>query len=113
MNQGNEMSDFDKNDPLWKVLGEAKTAEASPWFVDRVLNNLPDASEPAAARGGWAWFLRWAPGLTMTAVVCATLAAMQFRDDHSPAAFQAAIEFEIIQNLDRYIVEADANAWKQ
>lgn len=34
------MSDFDSKDPLWKLLGQARTTEPSPFFARNVLRTL-------------------------------------------------------------------------
>lgn len=110
------MSDFDKNDPVWDLLGKAKPSEASPWFADRVMNNLPDPEVGRReARGGFfSRLLGWAPGGVFALLLGVGIFAAH-QDAASPVLFSSngSVEFEIIQNLDLYVSVADQQVWLQ
>lgn len=113
--QGNEMSEFDKNDPLWDVLGRVKRPEASPWFVDRVLNNLPGLEVSSNKCWTWPWFSKWVPVGVMGLVFAWAALSIQSpaTESESTLPLQSAVDFEIIQDLDFYIAQADSTAWMQ
>jgi len=104
------MSDFDNKDPLWDVLGRGRRRDASPWFVDRVMNNLP---EPLIATGRRSWFARWVPCSALAIVFIAAWSLIQFPPDRSDFPLQSGIDFEIVQDLDLYISQLDSTAWTQ
>jgi hypothetical protein len=106
------MSDFDEKDPVWDLLGKASRKEASPWFADRVMNNLPET-----AQNRWSvarWFSQWAPVGAVCLVFTLGMISLVSTPREAPATvLQAAVEFEIIRDLDRYLSEVDSNAWTQ
>jgi len=53
------MDEFDKNDPVWDLLGEARRTEASPWFAGKVLRAVRATEEkPSFSLSSlWRWLI--------------------------------------------------------
>lgn len=69
---------FDRDDPLWDVLGRAsQPSEPSPYFARRVLRDLDLANTKPVAGGfsGRRWFQSWLP---VAAAIALLLGAAQF-----------------------------------
>jgi hypothetical protein len=107
------MSDFDPNDPrdreLWRLLGQARRVEASPFFARKVFRAIGKAD----SRSAW-----WLAALRVFAPIaaCATLAAGVFLSLHGEptsavAAANPEIEFETIQNLDLLVANYETSLW--
>ncbi len=110
MNDRDKMSDFDNNDPVWDMLGRGRRREASPWFVDRVMNNLPGSPVGIGRRP---WFARWVPSSVLALVFIAAWSLIQFPPNRSDFPLQTGIEFEIVRDLDLYISQLDSTVWTQ
>jgi hypothetical protein len=50
------MDEFNEKDPLWDILGQARRAEASPFFVRKVLRSLKEKDRPGFSVSS---LLRW------------------------------------------------------
>ncbi|MFY8215421.1 MAG: hypothetical protein ACOVMP_02335 [Chthoniobacterales bacterium] len=105
------MKEFDQNDPVWKLLGHGKTTEASPWFASRVMSNLPKADSKITPFH--AFLSRWLPLGAIALIFLAALGAANSSGSDIQVPLQTVVDFEIIQDLDLYIVKLDSNAWTQ
>ena len=108
------MDSFDSNDPLrdgdvdlWRLLGKAHRAEASPYFARKVLRAVETASQPAA---WWRFLLK----TVAPAAVCAgiAIAALVGLGGSSPKVAETTdIEFETIQSLDLLVSNYESSIW--
>jgi hypothetical protein len=106
------MGDFDTNDPqdeaLWRLLGQARRDEVSPYFARKVLRAIEAEAAPQPA--WWQFLLR----TVAPAAVCAGLAVLAVAGIHgggTPAVANADIEFETIQNLDLLVSNYESSIW--
>jgi|GEM_PF-1975609 len=106
------MKEFDQNDPVWKLLARGKKTEASPWFAGRVMSNLPTANSQTSPL--YSFLSKWLPLGAMAALfVATTLGVVNSSNSESHMPLQSVVDFEIIQDLDLYIVKMDSNAWTE
>lgn len=95
----------DENDALWKVLGQAKPIEASPYFVRRVLRDV------RAERQGPTRFqllLRWLVPVGATAAAIVSITTWQFRQEDR-SEFNAL--FDTAADLESLVAFEDTSAW--
>jgi len=73
------MNDFDPQDPLWQLLGRAKSPEVSPFFARSVTRSIRqiEPSRPAS------WLLSWLRPLAIASAFAALMAGVwtQFDQD--------------------------------
>jgi len=107
------MASFDTNDSrdeaLWDLLGKARGAEASPYFVRKVLRAVESADEPRPTL--WQTLLR----IVAPTAVCAGIAVLAIAgvggNHRLPAVAKSDIEFETIQNLDLLVSNYESSLW--
>lgn len=95
----------DENDALWKVLGQAKSAEASPYFVRRVLRDV------RAVRQGPSRFqllLRWLIPVGTTAAVAVSITTWQLRQQDQ---YEFNAYFDTAADLESLVAFEDTSAW--
>jgi hypothetical protein len=68
------MDDFSENDALWKVLGQAPPAKASPYFVRKVLREVRLRHQAPSRRRLW---LRWLAPLGAAAALAVGVVSWQ------------------------------------
>ncbi len=111
------MSAFDSNDrdfrdeALWRLLGQARSVEPSPYFSRKVLRAI--RAEACPHPSWWESFLQVvAPvGVCAALAVCAVAGIPR---GNAPAAAPVAnseIEFETIQNLDLLVSNYESSLW--
>ncbi len=105
-----EPDDLRDDERLWRLLGEARPVEVSPFFARRVRR----AALEAPAEPAWFAWRRW----LLPTAACAGLAALAAgalvpRSDESGAdsAVTAEQEFETIADLDLLIASNDSTLW--
>jgi len=105
------MKEFDQTDPVWKLLGHGKKTEASPWFASRVMSNLPKANpQPTLIQ---ILLSRWLPGAAIACVFLLALGVSGSPHLSTDIPLTAVVDFEIIQDLDLYMVKMDSTGWTQ
>ena len=99
------MDDFNENDALWKVLGQAKPAEASPYFVRRVLRDVrAERQGPSRVQ----LLLRWLVPVGAAAAVAVSITSWQLRQQ-AQSEFNAY--FDTAADLESLVAFEDSSAW--
>jgi hypothetical protein len=114
------MDSFDSNDSrdaalrgsdpaLWNLLGKARSVEASPYFVRKVLRAVETADEPRMA--WWQTLLRVVAPTAVCAGIAVFAVASIGGSHNAPSVANADIEFETIQNLDLLVSNYESSLW--
>jgi hypothetical protein len=106
------MSAFEPNDPrdesLWRLLGNARTVEPSPFFTRKVLRAIETGTAERPAF--WSLVLRAiAPAAACAALAVLAIAGIESSTSESLAG--AEIEFETIQDLDLLASNYESSLW--
>jgi hypothetical protein len=99
------MDDFSEDDALWNVLGKAKPAKASPYFVRKVLREVrAQRQAPTPFRLG----LRWLAPLSVAAVLAIGVVSWQTarQDDWEFNAY-----FDSAADLESLVAFEETSAW--
>jgi hypothetical protein len=109
------MSAFDpddsdlRDDALWRLLGQVRDVEPSPFFARKVLRAIE--AEESAPPSWWEGFVR----LFAPLGVCAALGIIAMvgaqRGDQPSTVASSEIEFETIQNLDLLVSNYESSLW--
>jgi hypothetical protein len=99
------MDDFTENDALWKVLGQAKPAKASPYFVSKVLREVRNERQAPSRARLW---LRWLTPLGAAAVLAVGIASWQLRQQDE-SVFNAY--FDSAADLESLVAFEETSAW--
>ena len=105
------MDDFNENDSLWKVLGQAKPAKASPYFVRKVLREVRNERQ-AASQQPWGVWLRWLAPLGAAAALAVGITTWQVHQQHESefnAYFDSAADLESLVAFEETSAWADMN----
>jgi len=100
------MDDFNEKDALWDLLGRAKPAKASPYFVRKVLREVKEGGRrglPVKA------FFRWLIPASAFAAAVIGWTAYQWQHDQSLAEFNAC--FDTIADLPSLVAQEDMSGW--
>jgi hypothetical protein len=103
------MDDFNENDTLWKVLGQAKPAKASPYFVRKVLREVRNERQ---APSRWHIFLRWMVPVGAAAALAIGVTTWQVEQQHQSefnAYFDSAADLESLVAFEETSAWADLN----
>lgn len=73
------MSEFDSKDPLWKLLGQARVTEPSPFFARNVLRALRG---PGSRPGFWQRLFAHPARLAFAGAACALIALLSITSFH-------------------------------
>lgn len=101
------MEEFDENDPVWKALGRSPSAQASPYFVRRVLRDVRNARQAPPA---WTILWRWLAPLGAAAAVAVTLTVWS-----SGSTDQSELNalFDSAADLDSLVAFEEASVWAE
>ncbi len=102
------MDDFNKNDALWNLLGRAKPAKASPYFVRKVLREVKESGRPSRPLTA---LFRWLIPASALAAVAIGWTAFQWQHDQSVAEFNEY--FDTIADLPSLVAQEDVSMWVQ
>ncbi len=97
------MNEFDENDAVWKVLGQAKPTKASPYFVRKVLREVRTAD---SAPSHLATLIRWLFPIGAAAALALSLATWQEPKDEEFIAY-----FDSAADLQSLVAFEDAAIW--
>lgn len=97
------MNDWEKDDPLWQVLGHARTREASPYFSRRVLSRVRTTERPTPL------LLRWIMAGSLACLVVGFVANLTPAPQHPLAgATPEFLEtFDAAAGIDTLVATAD------
>ena len=105
-------------DPLWDLLGQARTVEVSPYFARNVLREvrLAEARRQSVATPslGLAFILlkRWRLALAACAAICIVAStSVVFFQDHKNTLVLRSGDVEVICNLDELLASEDSALW--
>jgi len=104
-------------DPLWDLLGKARTVEVSPYFARNVLREVrrtQQAGRPSETVPGWSsiLFKRWRLVLAAAAALCVVAATSTvFFQDHKNTLVLRSGDVEVICNLDELLASEDSALW--
>jgi hypothetical protein len=123
----------DDNDKLWKLLGNARQPDVSPFFSRNVLRTIrqEEASRRAitplgdfrkalvsVARGFQRWYWKFAIAGTCTVIAVLSISPGAFRH-HPVADTQAGVtrqivanpDYEVINHLDELVADEESSLW--
>lgn len=103
------MDDFSENDALWKVLGEAPPAKASPYFVRKVLRDVRLQRQAPSRLQVW---FRWLVPVGAAAALAIGLFSWQMQpqeDSEFNAYFDSAADLESLVAFEETAAWADLN----
>jgi hypothetical protein len=103
------MNEFPENDALWKVLGRASSAKASPYFVRKVLREVRTVRQGPSPLALW---LRWLTPLGAAAALTLAVVTWESRrqeDADFNAYFDTAADLESLVVFEESIAWADLN----
>jgi hypothetical protein len=103
------MDDFTENDALWKVLGQAKPAKASPYFVRKVLREVRSERQSPSR---WTLWLRWLAPLGAAAALAIGVTSWQMHQQDEQefnAYFDTAADLESLVAFEETTAWADLN----
>lgn len=106
------MDDFDENDNLWKALGQAKPAKASPYFVRKVLREVRSQRQAPSPWQVWKLRLRWLAPVGAAAGLAIGIATWQVHQQHESefnAFFDSAADLESLVAFEETSAWADLN----
>jgi hypothetical protein len=107
----------DDRDPLWELLGQARQAEASPFFARNVVRDVRSAGQNRA--GFFRWLHRsWRiaiPALAAAAVVVLSSGMLQHPTPAAPNPVTAQIvrnpDYDVINHLDELVATEENALW--
>jgi len=100
------MDDFNEKDALWNLLGRAKPAKASPYFVRKVLREVREGGRQSLPLQT---FFRWLIPASAFAAVVIGWTAYQWQQDQSVAEFNEY--FDTIADLPSLVAQEDLSVW--
>ncbi len=100
------MEEFE--DPVWKVLGKARTAKASPFFARKVLRAVRGDRKPAGSLGD---ILRWIIPFGATAALALALGGTFFSSLESGSFAVNDDNFSQMADLSSLVTQEDTSAW--
>lgn len=104
------MDEFDSKDPLWAILGRTKSAQASPYFVRKVLRAIQEENSGQTI-SPWRSLLRWLAPVSLAASFIVAWAGLVLHEENQVRLAEFNSEFSEIADFTSLVPSEDISVW--